>query len=767
MDAAPGPWQRAGVVRSWSVAVLVLCALMAFAERASCNLLAGREPARLHDVRNARVLTDGVRAPDGDDWDTQVTAKFGSEAAFVEYDLDRVVPVVAAYLQGDNNDEYVLSISTDGNDFRELWIAGRVNSFGVRQRSSDSLRAEGRYVRVAVRGGDRSYSLSELQLFSETPDIFPPELEVRSGLRNAPRARTALLSFGLAFAVFLFAAYRRAPIWWLFAAALPPVVASYYLFDALRLAWPLEAREVSMLRAVAAAIALLLTVRLCVFNGRFAAHPVATFGAFAVSAALACASYFNLGRPQFWNHLEDRQEFVHTWDMRIYYPFARYFEELRYDGVYLASALTYLEEVGATVESIGQVPIRNLRTHRLSRVEDVTADMQAVRERFTPERWEAFGRDMTYFRDTMGDDYLKTMNDHGANGTPVWVLLARLAFAGRPASEAALTLGALLDPVLLAALFLTAWRTFGLYAALAAMVVFGANDFYMFGTNWAGSTLRCDWLVCLGFGACALRRERYVLAGLLFGLSGAIRLFPVVVLAGVALPALWWFGETWVRDKRPPSLNALYEQHRGAVRVIAVAVGFMLLALVVTGLLFSFGVWVEWWQKVSLLNREPTVNEVSLRALIAGTDGLALRMLRARLPLYVAAIALCVAAVALACRRRPLDQAALLALPLIPVLSNSVNYHIHFIFLLPLLAAAAVDLLGVAGPLLAVCVAQYWPALDPDPERRFQAHTALLFVGLAWLFYNVLRRSEPWRELAELRASPKITSEPRASERPP
>ena len=44
---------------------------------------------------------------------------------------------------------------------------------------------------------------------------------------------------------------------------------------------------------------------------------------------------------------------------------------------------------------------------------------------------------------------------------------------------------------------------------LLAMTVFGANDLYMFGTNWTGATLRHDWLALLGFAAAALKRERW------------------------------------------------------------------------------------------------------------------------------------------------------------------------------------------------------------------------------------------------------------------
>jgi hypothetical protein len=52
---------------------------------------------------------------------------------------------------------------------------------------------------------------------------------------------------------------------------------------------------------------------------------------------------------------------------------------------------------------------------------------------------------------------------------------------------------------------------------------------------------------------------------------------------------------------------------------------------------------------------------------------------------------------------------------------------------LPLFAAAA--------PMLGVCVALYWTALDSDLERHFQSATALLFVGLGFLYAHVLKRT--------------------------
>jgi hypothetical protein len=41
------------------------------------------------------------------------------------------VPIAAAYLQGDNNDDYVVAVSEDGNSFRELWVARPVGPAGL------------------------------------------------------------------------------------------------------------------------------------------------------------------------------------------------------------------------------------------------------------------------------------------------------------------------------------------------------------------------------------------------------------------------------------------------------------------------------------------------------------------------------------------------------------------------------------------------------------------------------------------------------------
>jgi hypothetical protein len=743
---------------------LLLCAAVVFgllgfgfpAEASPKSLLDGLSASHAEGVRNPDVLTDGVQAPKGHGWNTELSAILTSKSSYIEFDLGSVKPIDSAYLQGDNNDTYVVSVSADGKSYRELWAAGPDDKPGMRPRFTSGLAGQARYVRVSARGGDGSYALTELQIFSTKPKPFPPKVQSREGTIAPARVRNALLMFAVTLAAFAIFAYRGLRSYWLAALAALPIAGAYLLTEAIRVAWPLEGRELSLLRSAMAAAALVALLRERIVPKLYPAHRGAVLAVIGIAATLSAASFWNLGRPQFWNAAKNQPEFVHQLDMRVYYPFAKYFRELGYDGVYLASVAAYAEDTDTPVENLGSVEIRNMKTHDSQRVADVKEDIRKISKRFTPERWESFKEDMTYFRKTMGEkQYLATHADHGANATPVWTAMARPFFAFSEANELSLVIGGLADPVLLGIMFLFVGFTFGPRQAFLSMLVFGALNLYMFGTNWAGATLRHDWIAYLGIGICALRREWFVAAGILLGLSVMIRAFPGIGLAGVGLPCLVLFFERWVRERKMPNLKEHLLEHKNAVKVVLVAVITMVVLIGVTSLLFSFGAWVEWMKKISLLDAGIGTNDVSLRSLVAfGTDEPPYRALRARLPIYIGLIVLYAGAALWACRRARLDQAALIALPLIDVTFNPANYYSHFICLLPLLGVELARKPGrwektddrpklldleISGPVLLLCAAEYWTVLDPDFGRHFQYETVLTFAAFAWFFYNILK----------------------------
>jgi hypothetical protein len=744
------------------------------------NLLAGLRPSSSSGVSNARAITDGADAFEGDEWNSSVAALFSSERSFVEFDLGRSVPIAAAYLQGDNNDEYVVSISEDHSNFVPLWTAEPRPEAGMRQRWTDRLSAHGRWVRLAVRGGDSAYSVAELQLFEHPPAVMPPLLHRLAGQNQAAAIRSSLLYLIAAFGLLLAVTQARSRRWHVLLAAVLPLVAVGFVVNDLSIGWPLVNREVAFVRAAAAAIALLAAARAAIPGRRWPARRSVVTAALATSALMAFLAFYNLGRPQFWNHEQGRPEFVHTNDLRVYQPFAKYFKELGYDGVYTASVLAYAEDRrGGSLDSLGMQELRGLGDHRIRRVREIEDEIRSVRDRFSPERWIEFKKDMNFFQDVMGPEYLSTLTDHGANATPVWVFFGRLLMAHAPASEGLLIATGLVDGILLLLMAVALWRAFGLWPMLLAMTVFGANDLYMFGTNWTGATLRHDWLAMLGFGAAALKREHWTLAGICLALSALIRAFPVVALLGVALPALWAFAEQWIKDRKRPALRPWLEEQRATVQVLLSAAACVVFMVGLTAILYSPGAWVSWFHKVTLLNRDVGVNEISLRALIAGADNMSGAVMQARMAIFVGCEILCIACVALLARRRPLHQSMVLAMPLVLVISNPSNYYSHFIFLLALLADAGVapratalepdraatktiplvvPFLRVAAPLLALCIGGYWASLDPDLDRHFQDSTLLLFAAFVWLFANLLRADPATNEF--LAGDPTTESSP-------
>jgi len=724
--------------------LLVLGALSCSRGGGSANLLFGKPPARADGVTNPQLLTDGRQAGEGEDWNAPAAAILQSEQAYVDYDLGESTAIDAAYVQGDNNDDYVVSVSEDGAAFRELWVARPVAAPGLRGRAAERLGGRGRWIRLSARGGDRVFSMTELQLWSGRPAAAPARVEGQSPALKAGAVRTDLILVIAAFALVLFATREGAPARRTALLWLAPAAAALLTARAIAVAWPLGAREVSFARLAAAAIVLLTLMRGCSFARRAAPHQKSVVATCCVGALLALACFYNLGRPQFWHQGEGRPMFVHASDMRVYQPFAKYFDELRYDGIYVASLLAFAEdERGGSFAGLSAVRMRDLRDFSVRPAGELADEIARIRQRFTPERWAAFKKDIAFFRGAMGQDFLTTMDDHGANAPPAWVWLARLFVGHVPASETTLTIAGVVDGLLFLAMAWAIWASFGLLPMLVAMTVFGATELYMYGTNWAGATLRHDWLALLAFAACALRRRRWRLAGALLGFGTMLRVLPAAGLLGVAAPAVGWLA-TETFQRRRPGLRALASEHRAALQVIAAAAATMAATFIVTGALYGFGAWGDWFRRMALWNRDLASNEVSLRMLIGGADWMSAALMRERLPLYLFGVIGCVALVVIAARGRALEDAMLLGLPLILVLMHPVNYHAHFVFLLVLLGAGP-GLLASAAPWLLMCIAGYWAAQDPDAVRRYEAMTVLIFAAVAGMYFAEirLRRARP------------------------
>src|SRR6185436_5603366 len=162
----------------------------------------------------------------------------------------------------------------------------------------------------------------------------------------------------------------------------------------------------------------------------------------------------------------------------------------------------------------------------------------------------------------------------------------------------AFLLTGLLDPLLFLVTFAAIGWCFGYRTMCVVMVVFGANDFIMYGTNWGGANLRHDWLMYIGLGACALKRGRPALGGFFLALSSLIRAFPAITLVTAALPAFWWVWDLWRSQERWPTWAELWQEQRPLLRTLGAALITALVLVVATTLRWSWPAWGDWFWKV-------------------------------------------------------------------------------------------------------------------------------------------------------------------------
>ena len=160
------------------IGLALLIALPAFA--AGGNLLSGKLPVNLVGVSDPVRMTDGLAAPDGDEWKSTRTSII-SPGGFAIWDLGEEKAIRAGLLQGDNNDDYLLEGSLDQQTWTVLWRVHTLAEPGLRTRTIRTLELPARYIRLSAKGGDNSYSVSELELHSSPDTLSDTNLNRKRG----------------------------------------------------------------------------------------------------------------------------------------------------------------------------------------------------------------------------------------------------------------------------------------------------------------------------------------------------------------------------------------------------------------------------------------------------------------------------------------------------------------------------------------------------------------------------------------------------------
>ena len=292
---------------------------------------------------------------------------------------------------------------------------------------------------------------------------------------------------------------------------------------------------------------------------------------------------------------------LHRSEQFHYYMGAKYLPELGYERLYACTAVAEAE-AGAGAEVRGRT-LRDLHTNKLVSGATALDSPERCHEAFSPERWAQFSQDARAFRWVAGADYWRTIqNDHGYNGTPVWALLGGLLASLVPPSLAGLRLLAAIDEGLLAAAAgLIAWA-FGWRVMCVALVFWGTQAAStLFWTG--GSLLRQDGIFCLIAAACCFRRQRPFLAGLALGYAALARLYPIFLLATLAVTALG----AWRRR------GALPEAWRRTAAGIGLVFALLLPASVIAK---GPGSWLAFVDHIRMHDGTPTTNRMGWKAVV-------------------------------------------------------------------------------------------------------------------------------------------------------
>jgi hypothetical protein len=208
---------------------------------------------------------------------------------------------------------------------------------------------------------------------------------------------------------------------------------------------------------------------------------------------------------------------------------SKYFPELGYDGLYIATVAAFEER---DPQFVPPQRMRDPRTDQIVAAGTLDELRREVRARFSDARWTAFEADATHYY-FPSDIYL----DNGYLSTPAHVAIERIFTSHLPFRQLTAAFFATLDFLLLAIAGFIIYRVFGIETLAAAALAVGlgfCSRYYYVG----GAFLRHDWLVALLVCAAALARGHGKTAGAALAFAACTRVYPVLMLLPLAVFAL-------------------------------------------------------------------------------------------------------------------------------------------------------------------------------------------------------------------------------------
>ena len=324
------------------------------------------------------------------------------------------------------------------------------------------------------------------------------------------------------------------------------------------------------------------------------AYPLRTKVMVAFAILFSFAAFHNLGTFR-------NGTFIHHGEMFHYYLGTKYFSELGYYELYNA-VIAADSEQDSSLE--GQPFYSDLKTYQNTQRQIALDDIDRVKSLFSRERWSAFKDDVAFFKSSMPRPPGLTfvLMDHGYNGSPVSTFMLGMLANLVPVTRMGLL--AALDVLLVAAMIVLVFRTFGLEVGALFSVYFFVNmlndhDYI------SGSLLRYDWLFCIVAAVCLLEKGRYASAAFFLTLSAMMRVFPAALFFGVAVTIIQNVKTTRSVDKK-------YIRFGVAAGVTALVL-FLLPAVSLGSVLKP---WKDFSAKAELHDSGVYVNHLGLRGIV-------------------------------------------------------------------------------------------------------------------------------------------------------